>query len=98
MQKKTIVVTAVLALALAGIGAGAANASTSAPSNSSSVSTPTTASVTPPAADTEVPDATEAPGGATETVETPGVSDGNDGGHADPEGVDVNNEGGASEK
>ena len=98
MQKKTIVVTAVLALALAGIGAGAANASTSAPSNSSSVSTPTTASVTQPAADTEVPDATEAPSGVTETAETPGVSDGNDGGHADPAGVDVNNEGGASEK
>lgn len=94
MQKKTLAVTAVLALALAGIGAGAANASTSAPSHSSSVST----SVTPPAADTEVPDATEAPSGATETVETPGVSDGNDGGHADPEGVDVNNQGGASEK
>jgi len=98
MQKKTIVVTAVLALALAGAGAGAAMASTSAPSTSSSVSTPTTPSVTLPTVDTEVPDATEAQNGATDAAETPGVSDGNDGGHADPEGVDVSNEGGGTEK
>jgi hypothetical protein len=41
---------------------------------------------------TETPDGTEA--GVSET----GASDGNDGGHADPEGVDVNHEGGAGEK
>jgi len=41
---------------------------------------------------TETPDGTES--GSSES----GASDGNDGGHADPEGVDVNHVGGADEK
>lgn len=35
---------------------------------------------------------------SSETAGESAVDDGNDGGHADPEGVDVNHEGGADEK
>lgn len=70
----------------------ATNSKVPATSTSSSVKSATAkpaAEVTPT---TETADATTS--GASET----GASDGNDGGHADPEGVDVNHEGGVDEK
>jgi hypothetical protein len=45
---------------------------------------------------TEAPDAKEGASGSGASESS--ASDGNDGGHADPEGVDVNHEGGAGEK
>ncbi|MCI4660062.1 hypothetical protein [Cryobacterium zhongshanensis] len=87
MIKKKIAAAGIIVLALTGIGSGAALAAT-----------PTA----PTAATSATPAATETPGVESPT-ETPGVEsatagDGNDGGHADAEGVDVNNEGGAAEK
>lgn len=99
MMKKTIVVTGFLVLALTGFGASAAMANTSiSPSTPTGSSTP--AVVTAPAStptgsksDVEVPDSTEVSG-----TESASNGDGNDGGHADPEGVDVNNQAGETEK
>ena len=89
-RKRTILLTSVMVLGLSGLGIGAANAatpSTTPPSHSSTTATE--------------PPSTEAPG-AGETPETSAtestVNDGNDGGHQDPEGVDVQNEAGANEK
>ena len=91
MNKKKITAAGIIVLALTGIGSGAAMAATpAAPAPVISV-TDTATPGTPAAPDSE--SAVETPG--TEAA-TPG--DGNDGGHADPEGVDVNHEGGASEK
>jgi hypothetical protein len=95
MKKKSIVIiTTGLAFALTGLGAGAALAATSTPTPQSSNSAPTAT----PSTDVEVPDATEAAAVETAGSESSTVSDGNDGGHADPTGADVNHEGGASEK
>jgi hypothetical protein len=90
MKRSTIAAAGIIALALTGVGVSGAIAATPAPSS------PVTDGATPGTG------ATEAPGteSTTETTdpETDGVSDGNDGGHADPEGIDVNHEGGADEK
>jgi hypothetical protein len=92
MKKLHIAAIGFAALLLTGVGVGGATAV-------SSVPTPAPTSAT----DTEVADATETPG-ATDPTEAPGApesttpDDGNDGGHADPAGVDVNNEGSATEK
>ena len=43
-------------------------------------------------------ESTTEPAAGTETASETGPSDGNDGGHADAPGVDVNHEGGADEK
>ncbi|ODT25823.1 MAG: hypothetical protein ABS64_00780 [Microbacterium sp. SCN 69-37] len=90
-RKRKILLTSVMVLGLSGLGIGAANAATTPattpPSHSSTTATE------PPS--TEAPGAGETPeNSATEST----VSDGNDGGHQDPEGVDVQNEGGANEK
>lgn len=91
MNKKKIAVAGIIVLGLTGIGSGAALAATpAAPASGSSVT------------DTSTPGTPEAPESES-AVETPGTEaatpdDGNDGGHADPDGVDVNHEGGADEK
>jgi hypothetical protein len=66
--------------------------STTSARQSASVTSAPAASATGETPGTETPDATES--SASES----GTSDGNDGGHADPEGVDVNHVGGADEK
>jgi hypothetical protein len=90
MKRSTIAAAGIIALALTGVGVSGAIAATPAPSS------PVTDGTTPGTG------ATEAPGteSTTETtgLESDGVSDGNDGGHADPEGIDVNHEGAADEK
>lgn len=91
MNKKKIAAAGVIVLALAGIGSGAAMAATPAQSVPSSAVSETANPGTPETPDSE--SALETPG--TE-VSTP--DDGNDGGHADADGVDVNNEGGAVTK
>lgn len=93
MNKKKIAAAGIIVLALTGIGSGAALASTPAAPSSGTAVTDTATPGTPDAPDSESESAGETTG--TESV-TPG--DGNDGGHADPEGVDVNHEGGADEK
>lgn len=97
MKKKTIVVTSLLVLGLTGVGASAAMASTSTSPSTPPVSTSVTSTPAGPKSDVEVPDSTEVVG-AESTTESTTASDGNDGGHADPEGVDVNNEAGGAEK
>ena len=85
MKNRTkIVVGAALALALSGAGIGAAVASTPAPGTESASPTSTV--------ETTEQSAPETPVGQEAT------SDGNDGGHQDPQGVDVNHEGGQNEK
>ena len=90
--KLTVVALATVGFAAAGIStafAGSSNSSSKAPAASTA------------AADTdnvqEGDQTTQDGPGAAEAPET-GPSDGNDGGHADPEGVDVNHEGGPDEK
>ena len=91
MNKKKIIAAGIIVLALTGIGSGAALAATpAAPTSGTAV------------VDPSAPGTTEAPESKS-AVETPGSEaatpdDGNDGGHADPEGIDVNHEGGADEK
>ncbi len=90
-SKKARVTLAVIgALGLGALGTTAAMAATPTPTPSQ------VSSVT----STDAPGAIETPDAAeTSTgVEAPEASDGNDGGHADPEGVDVNNVGGTAEK
>ncbi|TFD21373.1 hypothetical protein [Cryobacterium sp. TMS1-13-1] len=91
MNKKKIIAAGIIVLALTGIGSGAALAAT-----------PVAPTATAAVVDPSTPGTTEAPESES-AVETPGSEaatpdDGNDGGHADPEGVDVNHEGGADEK
>jgi hypothetical protein len=90
MKKRKMAAAGLIVLALTGVAVGGAIAAPPAPSSS----------VTDGA--TSGTGGTEGPGteSTTETTdpETSGVSDGNDGGHADPEGVDVNHEGAADEK
>ncbi len=101
MKKIKIVTIAALALGLTGLGAGGAFATTAQanPSSSSSTSVANAPDATQEAPGTETNDPAE-----SEAMETPGTeqagtnNDGNDGGHADQEGVDVNHEGGDSEK
>ena len=97
MKKKTIAVTGLLVLALTGVGASAAMASTSTPPTTPSVSTPVTSTPAGPKSDAEVPDSTEVAGPESAT-ESATAGDGNDGGHADPEGVEVNNKAGGTGK
>ncbi|MBG6214747.1 hypothetical protein RCH23_002828 [Cryobacterium sp. CAN_C3] len=82
MNKKKIAAAGVIVLALAGIGSGAALAAT-----------PGTPAPVTAVTDTTTPGTTEAPDTESSTPD-----DGNDGGHADAEGVDANHEGGADEK
>ncbi len=90
----------VVALATAGVGlvgvntafAGSAHTTPKAPAVAPAADSTSVKSAAAETPVTETPDGTES--GASET----GASDGNDGGHADPEGVDVNHEGGADEK
>jgi hypothetical protein len=91
MNKKKAAAAGIIVLALTGIGSGAALAGTPAAPTSGTAVTDTATPGTPEAPDSE--SAVETPGSESAT---PG--DGNDGGHADPEGVDVNHEGGADEK
>jgi hypothetical protein len=90
-MNKKIIGAGIIVLALTGIGSGAALAATPAAPSAGTAVTDTATPGTQEAPDSE--SAVEAPD--TEAA-TPG--DGNDGGHADANGVDVNNEGGASEK
>jgi hypothetical protein len=103
MNKNTIKIAliAVLGLSLTGVGVGGAVAATTPPTNpsvgSSSTSSPTTKVVETPG--TEIADGAESTAPETPGTEQPGAaSDGNDGGHADANGVDVNHQGGANEK
>ncbi|WP_104131488.1 hypothetical protein [Cryobacterium sp. M91] len=91
MNKKRIAAAGIIVLALTGIGSGAALAATPAAPTSGTAVTDTTTPITPDVPDSE--SAVETPGSEAATPD-----DGNDGGHADPEGVDVNHEGGADEK
>ena len=91
MNKKNVAAAGIIVLALTGIGSGAALAATPATHASGTAVSATSTPVTPETPGSE--SAVEAPG--TEAA-TPG--DGNDGGHEDADGVDVNNEGGAAEK
>lgn len=87
-KTKIAVTTGILALALTGIGVGSAMAATVTPSpapGTSATVTEAPESTTPETTGTEAPEST-----------TPG--DGLDGGHADADGVDVNNQGGPNEK
>ena len=91
MNKKKFAAAGVIVLALTGIGSGAALAATPAAPNSGTAETDTATPGTPDAPDSES-------AGETTGTESATPGDGNDGGHADPEGVDVNHEGGADEK
>jgi hypothetical protein len=89
-KTKALIATAGL-IGLGVLTAGTASASTTpAPAPSTSVEAP--AAVTPEVPGAEAPDATEVAGSETE-----GVDDGNDGGHEDADGVDIEHEGGADE-
>ncbi|MGN6198192.1 hypothetical protein [Humibacter sp.] len=97
MNKFTkIAAGSVLALGLTGAGIGAANANTIPAPTPTSPSTSSGAHSTTNGTDTEVPDATEQ-SGKPDPAES-STSDGNDGGHQDQNGVDVQHDGGPNEK
>ena len=96
MKKIAIAAGAALVLGLGGMGAAGAFASPAPAAPSSTSGSPaTTVSSTPTteSSATEGSSPTEAP-----NTESATPSDGNDGGHADPAGVDVNHVGGSNEK
>ena len=94
LTKKSVAGTVGVAALLASAGLGLTSVAQAAPANTTKppVAAPAVASVSP---DTGTAAETAA---GTETASETGPSDGNDGGHADAPGVDVNHEGGADEK
>ena len=89
----------VVALATVGLGAvGISTAFAGSPNSAPKAPAASTAAADTDTDNVQEGDQTTQDGpGAAEAPET-GPSDGNDGGHADPEGVDVNHEGGPDEK
>jgi hypothetical protein len=81
---------AISLLGLGSLGLGVANAQSSTPPPAASTQAPSTAAT---------PDATEAPGTpeAADATEAPDTTPDDPNGHADAEGVDVQNVGGATE-
>ena len=103
MKKIAIAAGAALVLGLGGVGAAGAFASTApaAPASTSvSPTTPVSSTPTTESPATESSSPAEAPNAESTAPSTESTtpSDGNDGGHADPAGVDVNHVGGSNEK
>ncbi|TAM66206.1 MAG: hypothetical protein EPN48_17865 [Microbacteriaceae bacterium] len=100
MKTIQIATAGVLALALTGVGVGAALASTPSPSASGAASHAVNTTVHPAVQVSTTSDTADGPEAATAEQTGNESSTANDGpgGHVDPDGVDVNHQGGAGEQ